>query len=512
MNLLNLTLSEPSAGSVSDFIASEFQQAIFSASSETSDNLLIEAVAGSGKTTTILRCADLVSGPVLFLAFNKSIAQDIQGKLGSGEAKTLNALGHRLWMRNAPGARLDADKLEKLISTELPPAARKEFGYIIKRIIQALKNSGFGIEGEVGLPEIVRHISGADWIDVEDSRIPDLAGYVLRIFNRSRSDLQTFDFDDQLYGPIFNDWQFPHFGTVLVDEAQDLNRIQHLFVAALAESGARIIAVGDRHQAIYAFRGALHDSLDLLRGQFRMHELPLSISYRCPLSVIRQAQELVPHIQARSGAPEGKVEYREEVWRQSVEDEGDPLFNSPKDPDFWPDGSLIVCRNNAPLFSAVMRSVRARKPCRVLSNALEGLSTFIKKQRVNTISELYPKLDRWLEREKLAAEAKGMDWKVAALEDKHATILSLCEGFAFVDEVLNVLRQLSEGRSGPLFSTIHKAKGLEAESVYFLRPDLVPGWWVEKPAELQQEMNLRYVAITRAKQSLTYGVKKENRR
>ena len=66
----------------------------------------------------------------------------------------------------------------------------------------------------------------------------------------------------------------------------------------------------------------------------------------------------------------------------------------------------------------------------------------------------------------------------------------------------------SEGRTGPIFSTIHKAKGLEADHVYFLRPDLVPAWWIKEPAALQQEYNLRYVAITRAKQSLTYGVRK----
>jgi len=491
-------------------IWSPFQEAIFSAIREADDNILIQAVAGSGKTTTILEGAGLAQGPVLFLAFNKSIAQDIQGKLLSGEAKTLNALGHRLWMRNCPSARLDADKLEKLVDSQLPPQAKREFGYIIKRIIGMLKNNGFALESEANLADVTQVISSAEWIDVEDAKIPDLAQFVVRIFELSRADTQTFDFDDQLYGPIFHGWKFPAFGTILVDEAQDLNRIQHLFVDALAQSGARIIAVGDRHQAIYAFRGALHDSLDLLKSQFRMLELPLSISYRCPRSVIAEAQLIVPHIQPRDGAPEGLV-CDQGALRLEEEPAGVPPGDW-GDPEFWSRSEdLIVCRNNAPLFAAVMRSIRARRPCRVLSNALEGLASFIKKQRCNTIAELRPKLDRWLERERLAAEAKGMPWKVAALEDKYATCISLCEGFAFVDEVLNVLRQLSEGKSGPLFSTIHKAKGLEADHVYFLRPDLVPGWWVEGEAALQQEQNLRYVAITRAKQTLIYGVKGKKR-
>ena len=53
-----------------------------------------------------------------------------------------------------------------------------------------------------------------------------------------------------------------------------------------------------------------------------------------------------------------------------------------------------------------------------------------------------------------------------------------------------------------MFSTIHRAKGLEADTVHLVRPDLLPhpmarGWQVE------QETHLRYVAHTRANRSLT---------
>jgi len=477
---------------------SDYQQAIFEAVRSSDSNLLIQAVAGSGKTTTIIQATNYAASPALFLAFNKDIALDIQAKLEVGTAKTLNALGHRLWMQNAAGAKLDADKLEKLAVREMPSDLYRKFGFMLKRIVGQAKSSGVGIGAQVNSSDFDHFITNGEW-DIDDADIASLAHYAARVFNASRSDLQTFDFDDQIYGPVYHDWSFPEFGTVLVDEAQDLNRIQHLFLQKLSEAGARMIAVGDRHQAIYAFRGALSNSLDLLADHFKMEELPLSISYRCPLSVIREAQQIVPHIEARPGAPEGIVQYRSDSA---------PNEEFGEDPKLFEKDHLVICRNNAPLFAAVMRHVRGRSPCRVRSNALDGLGSFIKRFRTADAREMLLRLDRWLVKETAAAEAKGMPWKVAALEDKANTIRSLAEGFTLVDEVLAVLRQLSEGRTGPIFSTIHKAKGLEAEHVYFLRPDLVPAWFVKEPAALQQEQNLRYVAITRAKQSLTYGVRR----
>jgi|SRR5580765_827814 len=498
MNILTQIIPEPSGGSGApsrSWKASPLQEAIFSAVRETLDPVIVEAVAGGAKTTTIIAATEWTADPTLFLAFNKSIAEDIRGKLRKGEAKTLNALGHRLWMINQPQARLDARKTEKLIEKVLPSEdVRRKFGYILGRVISTAKANGLGIDSEVNASDFDRFITNGEW-DIDDSDIMAAAHYAAQVFNFSRSDVATFDFDDQLYGPVYHGWHFPSFGTVLLDEAQDLNRIQHLFVEQLLNQTARLIAVGDRHQAIYAFRGALFNSLDLLKEHFRMREMPLSITYRCPQRVVTQAQQLVPHIQAREGAPDGMV------LHQSDTSDDDPEV-------FFGEDQLVLCRNNAPLFAAVMRQVRARQPCRVLSNALEGLASFIKRFRTQDVQALLIRVDRWLDKETLAAESKGMPWKVAALADKAATVRSLAEGFTTTDEVLNVIRQLAEGRTGPLFSTIHKAKGLEADHVYFLRPDLVPGWWIKEEAALQQEYNLRYVAITRAKQTLTYGVRK----
>ena len=508
MNEDYLSMNIPVQAAHHERVPSDFQEAIYSAVRETSDHILIEGVAGCGKTTTIIEATQFCSEPVMFLAFAKANADDVKGKILVGEAKTLNSLGNKMWWMNCRGARMDPEKLDKICHTIMSPEQQRKYGYLTRRIIQQAKYSGVGLDARPEAQHFEHFITGGDW-DVDDSEVSQVAELVCKVFITSVSDISTYDYDDQIYGPIFHRWNFPNFGTTLVDETQDLNRIQHLFVECLVQAGTRLIAVGDRNQAIYAFRGALSNSMDEIKAQFKMLELPLSVCYRCPTSVIAEAQKYVPHILARPGAPVGSVvDYR--AWKAEgkhlSEQEVEEQIN---DPELFQDDWLIVCRNNAPLFSCIMRHVRARRPCRVKSNVLDGMASFIKKFRTDSPQVLLMKVGAWLDKERLAAEAKGLTWKIAALEDKATTLNFLAEGFQTVSQMLDLLRTLQEGRVGPIFSTIHRAKGLEAEHVYFLRPDLVPGWWIKEKEALQQEYNLRYVAITRAKASLTYGVPQE---
>ena len=95
-----------------------------------------------------------------------------------------------------------------------------------------------------------------------------------------------------------------------------------------------------------------------------------------------------------------------------------------------------------------------------------------------------------------------------ALADKFDTVKLLCKEFAKTEDMLQMVRRLGESRTGPIFATIHKAKGLEAEHIYILRPEQLGGFGELTPAQQQQEDNLHYVAITRAKETLTYGAKR----
>lgn len=503
MNLLDSNLPAQSIHPV-DREWSEYQQAIFSAAEDPSLNILIQARAGSGKSTTLVAAMGYAPGSSLFLAFNKAIAEEIRPKVGSsGDVKTLNALGHGLMMRNARSSELDARKVINLLKGVMGEGNQdyKDFAYTLSRAVGLMKNCAFGLDGKTVDVQSVIDLIDSYQMDIPFDRLAALSTYALRAFELSIQHQNTFDFDDQLYLPLLNGWAYPFYSNVFVDECQDLSPIQHLMLQRMAEAGSRIIAVGDSHQAIYGFRGALTDSMSRLQKRFSMKELPLSISYRCALSIIAEAQQYCPDILAREGAPQGLV-----IDRNAVPEYDDGETAEVEDPKLFLHGHLVLCRNNAPLFRAILSHIRAKSPCRVLSNFLDSFQGFILGFKVKTTRELLSKLDDWLTREKEAAEKKGFKGKIAGLKDKYETTKLLCEEFQWVEEMISAVKQLGEGRVGPIFATVHKSKGLEAESVYILRPDLMPSPFATTEDARQQEANLIYVAITRAKLSLTWGV------
>ena len=501
MNLLDSALDH-SPRKTSSRHWSSYQQAIFQAVEEGSQNLLVQAVAGSGKSTTLVEAMEHSQGRNLFLAFNKSIAMDIAAKAPEQTVKTLNALGHWQWMQNSPGSKLEARKVSLIIKRLIGEGEDyKEFGYTLTRLVGLAKNLCFGLDQGPGSgfktsfpptifqvdPQLFEDLVEAYHFDLPLEQLPRFCEVCSLALYESSSDWETFDFDDQLYMPALAGWDYPSYSTVFVDECQDLSPIQHLMLDRLALKGARIIAVGDRHQAIYGFRGAATNSMELLKHRFSALELPLSISYRCDNAIISEAQIYCPTILARSDAGPGLV---------TLQDGEDPaLFNS----------GLVVCRNNAPLFAAILRHYRAKRPCRVLSNFLESFTGFLRGFKTTYSSDLQSKLDLWYHRECESARSKGQRGRLAGLEDKYETASLFCRDFQLTADILLCIKRLGEGSTGPTFSTIHKAKGLESEEVYFLRPDLCPSPRAETAEAKQQERNLAYVAITRAKQKLTYG-------
>lgn len=468
-------------------IWSPLQNQVFVAVQENLDNILIQAVAGSGKTTTITEAIKFASGSSLFMAFNKSIAEDIRGKTYC-DVKTLNALGHRLLCQYRPRATLDDKKSLKILKGLMSEDDFSEFGYVLKQVIGLTKNQGFDIKQEADLIDFLGLVEAQQ---IPEDRIEQMAEIASQAFTFSKADETTFDYDDQLWIPLKEGWPYPRYDNVFIDECQDLSPIQHLMLERFQQQGSRIIAVGDRHQAIYGFRGAMSNSMDALKDRFQMLELPLSISYRCDQEIVREAQRFCPHIQARADASLGRVHKLD--WDR-------------KDPQLFSD-CLIVCRNNAPLFRVILRHIRARQPCRILSSFLDGFSAQIKRFKAQNIPTLLLRLDAWYEKERSAAAEKGQKGKLASLRDRYETIKCLAEAFPTIEDMMYWVRKLSESTTGPIFATIHKAKGLEHERVHILRPDLLPAFYAVTPEQRQQEANLEYVAITRAKHELTFGEK-----
>ena len=90
------------------------------------------------------------------------------------------------------------------------------------------------------------------------------------------------------------------------------------------------------------------------------------------------------------------------------------------------------------------------------------------------------------------------------LEDKVMTLLFLAK---IADSILDLKHKIksifTDEIQGIVLSTVHKIKGLEANRVFIIRPDLLP-MQTAKPWQHIQEKNLQYVAYTRAKLDLIF--------
>lgn len=470
-----------------NIVWSDMQEAIFAADGPK----IIQGVAGCSKTTTLVEDTNRRGGEALMLAFNKGIATELASRVSGATVKTLNALGHQILMRKHPGAKLDSWRISKRLRQVMDPASYQDFGKATAQAISLAKANAIFAPVFADFVELMTNYE----LEVPTDMLAPLARVAERVWKdmMGNAQISTFDFDDQLFIPIRDNHTFPLFDYIYVDEAQDLSPIQHLMVGRMVDRGAILTAVGDRAQAIYGFRGATSDSMDLLKQTFRLKELPLSITYRCPKSVVSLAQQFVPQILAAPWAKDGEV--------RNLDQYPDPAQYQIED--------LIVCRNNAPIFSLALQFVRVGLPCRVMSNFLEVLEKFIEDFDAQSSKDLRTKLDVWYGKEKTLCENSGRFGRLSGIEDRYQTLVAFCEKFDSVDEIIRTIRQLATSTNGPRIATIHKAKGLEADHVFILRPDLLPSPRAQSEAQIQAERNLQYVGITRAASVLTFLPREE---
>jgi len=484
--LLAEILAKPTGG----LIPTAEQAAIIEAARTTTDNLLVNALAGAAKTSTLVMIANaLPATPMLSLAFNKRIATEMASRLpGHVMCKTLNAIGHGVWQQAASGRlTLDTKKSYNILKGLIDGLRRTDkteayesFSETLK-LIGAAKMAGYIPEKS---PAGRRLISCDDfWASLDEDAEELSRDLVDRALMESitASYRGLIDFDDQIYMSTLFGGTFPKFPLVLVDEAQDLSAINHAMLEKLVVQ--RLIAVGDPWQSIYAFRGALSTSMATLRDRFAMKEMNLSISFRCPKAIVERARFRAPHMQWPDWAEEGAVNAPTEWTASDISD-----------------GAAIICRNNAPLFRLAFTLIRAGRGVTVVGSDIgPALVKALKKLGPEdmTYEQTNKAIDAW-ETERLR-KAKGK----AATKDKAECLRvflnvggSLAGAIAYAESIFK--------SAGPIqLLSGHKAKGLEWNHVFHLDPSRIPSPYAEGPEELDQELNVKYVIETRAKKTLT---------
>ena len=473
--------------------------------SDSRANLVLEAVAGAGKTTTLVEMVNATKGSVAFCAFNKAISLEIDAKiapLNLGDrvkVGTLHSFGFGAVRRAYSRVKVDGYKMREL--------ARREFNGEYEHLRQfaqsaatMAKECGIGATMEDNFDNWMWMLNHYNLVDslpdkVTEQQGIDAAQYLLGVSN---SLTQIVDYSDMIYLPILNRLKIWQYDNILLDEAQDTNSTRRALVKMMLKPQGRLFAVGDPCQAIYGFTGADSQALDNIRSDFNAETLPLTVTYRCPKSIVSVANRWVDHIQAHEDAPDGVVD--------SCELQDIAKLATAQD--------AIICRNTKPLVELAYNLIRNSVACKVEGRSIgEGLIKLAERWKsAKTVGELQAKIEAWAENEITKHKTKGNDSRCQIIEDQAETLgvfMMQCEESDPISVLVSKIRSLfGDTESGQqkvlTLSTIHKAKGREWDRVFALGMDRYsPSKWARQAWELIQEDNLCYVQVTRAKSHLT---------
>jgi superfamily I DNA/RNA helicase len=471
-------------------------------------NALIEAVAGSGKTTTLLWGLKETAGEVAFTAFNKGIALEIDSKvkkqnLGDRvKTGTVHSFGRAAIFAAYPEV-VVIDKGGKL--KQIAEGAHKNnfVKNFAAKAASYAKLTGIGIEFPISdtqawVSMVYRHSldsSLPDYIRLEDAI--EVAKGVLKASNDTVD--KFIDFDDMIYIPILKNLKMKTYDWVFLDEAQDTNFTRRKLIKQMLNPDGRLVAVGDTHQAVYGFTGADHDSMKKIEREFNTTNLPLTVSYRCPKKVVAVANQWVPHIEADPVSGEGVVDvsYIDDLIKESAFTKKD----------------VIICRKTKPLVELAFKLIRNGIPCKVEGRQIGmGLAALTRKWKVVTVGDLENKLEKWVEREMSKAVLNGDSSRCVYVEDQFGTLkvlINQCSSSAPIKTLTDLIDKFfgdidNANQDILTLSTIHRSKGKEWNRVFALDMDEhSPSRWAKQDWEIIQEHNLCYVQVTRAKEHLT---------
>lgn len=470
---------------------SRYQEAIFNKVEADRESISCVGVPGCGKTTTGVEVTKRIRSGMA-LSFNKAIQKELETKLTGGwSAYTFHKLGLEACrkFRAEISGRGWQSKDYRYAKQRIPSNYEASY-YPVAKALGHAKNLGFGVLLD-NTEENWRALLDGYNVDIPWTEVDHVLPLLPGIYDTVVADTSVITFDEMILWPLLYNIRCRTFSDVLVDETQDLSLLQHRFLyERLLSPNGRVIAFGDPLQSIYAFRGADHLAMDHFRDTFECVEMPLSISYRLPQCGVELAKRVCQEIEARAAAPEGSIE----MWTHYH-----------PNVDVFEERAMILCRANAPLIRLGLQFLREGRQCRLRSDLSDTLLAFIKKCDTDDMKVFRKKLDDWYTTEKRKAQEKKAYRAVGAIEDRYQTFEVLITECDSVTAMVQKIKYIFSVTRGPLLSTVHRAKGLEAGSVYLLRPDLFfPTTENMREWERQQEINVWYVAITRFMEKLVF--------
>ena len=593
-----------------NFQLSKYQQDIIDYVRFNKGNLLIDAKAGSGKTSTLILIADelIKSGQkCLFLSFNKSIVDELKLKIPtmSNNIKTVHSLGlsfirsYLYKKHNTNYEIVDMDIGKKKVRTLCKAYYDQFFMSNItnyyKRTMseQDLKELHSNLItdfvtlcnfirlycGDFSNKETIEYITNRFCktlpMYIEDECLENyyelvsaVINKILNMFEYPNQNMEgkyeyAIDFLDMIFLPVYYNMSVPYslkdsLDTILIDESQDLSQLQQMFVRRLYTGFNRFIFVGDRNQSIYGFNGADTKAIDRIKSNFAPKELPLSICYRCPEKVVRLSQQIVPDIE----------------WNKNREDKGNiaaitysemkkkilpgDILIGRKNKDLlkiYKDFTLVDRREvkfkNKDLVNAIQRDITQCIRDYMINYAKNSnidrvvhthMNKFMEANQISENSNLYKvELDTFINnyikehkndfaKKEIMKSNQTLDYLVKCMteyKDDGAYMFEenniLTDYYDIIEEFLNEYKQNHSSilvsdfityienflnaslnkYNVPIISSIHSMKGGESDTIYIYNYPSFPYKWGNMLEEdKQQESNVQYVALTRAKKNL----------
>lgn len=492
-------------------------------------HMAIQASAGSGKTFMVEQMVGeaIKLWPdirMAYFVFNTSAKDNAKKRLPAGvDVRTFHSLGMRLinrYIRQANGL--------PPFSRNSPAQVRETAG--IGFILERLKNQTYGFfphpdDEKSSWPKVynlaklveygktynvksiqeLQKVAQKHSISTDDGALNN-AMMVLADSKRSIKKQRKvyMDFADMMYqaASISADDIRPEdkYKIIFVDEAQDASEVRKVLTNKVLAEGGRIIMVGDIKQSIYGFAGSDSQNFRSVLNDPNVEVLTLPECRRCSKAVIADAQQFDPNIRALASAPEGKVgDVTDYISTITTKD-------------------AILCRNNAPLIAAYFKLIKAGIPAVIKGvDTLSYLLNLVRESKATTNAALQKFLDDRLLLDKNSGNKRttneislqdAVDCILMCFEEATKRMTSTGRGGRkitkpehYVSMWKGILHQMFNPKGDAVeLSTIHKAKGDEWESVYWIGAHLMPSPLAKQPWELEEEnVHLPYVLRTRAK-------------
>ncbi len=451
--------------------------------------LKMEACAGAGKTSTLNLIATALPEQSLYMAFNKVTALEATGKFPKYvECRTTHSLAHEVYGRalqhklkrptgkyvNVAGTGSEIAKYYKLRSVESEVATvttANAIGLYVRKTVERFEQSAdFELE--------IKHMPKFD-MEKAIAADPSIVSYVFTMAKRLWKDridsgsvvLATHDTYLKLFQ--LSKPNLPY-NIIYLDEAQDTTPcVLDIFMRQAGH--AKLILVGDRRQAIYAWRGATN-----AMASVHCESAPLSKSFRYGNGIAEVATKVLHNDMIISGRDD-----LDSIIGLGVVDRTKPhmcLFRT---------NSLLLTE----AVSALDRGekIKIEIDVRDFVKLLESAQALHADDMRNVKHEMMLPYPSWYS---FLAEVKEINGgelpRVAKIVDSGSAshIIAVLHSYIAPEDAIAT------------YTTAHKAKGREADQVVLaddFGSNYKKGEWIGMP---EHDENLLYVAVTRAQRVL----------